>query len=412
MWITSVLFSSWSAAFEKSFDEWTMILLSPLLISFAQTKALALPPIPWTTPFPWLVAKYFHKKAVLCFLLSDWRNFTMNLFLSSDDGLCDHLICTAPGSSKWLNGWKDDALSSIDDYNIFRADHPNKQKWGGVCIYFKEKLKLKQIITTNISECILCEISMGNKIGYVAVTYHSTVFHGWWIWEFFENFEKLLYQIQQFRSSVAVILGDFNARPKSQWNEDIASNEGSHINSLTPTYGLQQLADPTHILPYSPTCINLIFTDQQNLVDTHPSLHTNCHHWITYCKFNLIVEYLPPYQCLLWDYKRANVDSIKQALYQVNWPTNLSNKDVHQQINILNSIILNVFTNYVSNKVITINEKDPPWMKEFIKLSNEIVFTKLFRIVPRILENIIHHNRLLQKYLTWYVRKRMITTMP
>ena len=102
MWITSVLFSSWSAAFEKSFDEWTMILLSPLLISFAQTKALALPPIPWTTPFPWLVAKYFHKKAVLCFLLSDWRNFTMSLFLSSDDGLCDHLICTAPGSSKWL----------------------------------------------------------------------------------------------------------------------------------------------------------------------------------------------------------------------------------------------------------------------------------------------------------------------
>ena len=44
---------------------------------------------------------------------------------------------------------------------------------GGVCIYFKEQLKLKQIITSNFSECILCEISMGNKIGYIAVTYHS-----------------------------------------------------------------------------------------------------------------------------------------------------------------------------------------------------------------------------------------------
>ena len=41
------------------------------------------------------------------------------------------------------------------------------------CIYFKEQLKLKQIITPTLSECILCEILMGNKIGYIAITYRS-----------------------------------------------------------------------------------------------------------------------------------------------------------------------------------------------------------------------------------------------
>ena len=51
----------------------------------------------------------------------------------------------------------------------------------------------------------------------------------------------------------------------------------------------------------------------------------------------------------------------------MNWSTILSNKHVHQQVNILNSIVLNVFTNYVSNKVITIHDKDPPWMTDFIK---------------------------------------------
>ena len=56
-------------------------------------------------------------------------------------------------------------------------------------------------------------------------------------------------------------------------------------------------------------------------------------------------------------------------MYQGKWSTILSNKDVHQQVNILNSIILNVFTNYVSNKVITIDDKDPPWMTDFIKLN-------------------------------------------
>ena len=102
MWITSVLFSSCSAAFEKLFHDWAMILSSLLIISFAQTKALTLPPIPSTIPFPWLVAKYFHKKAVLCFWLCNWRNFTMILFLNSDDGPPDHIICTAPGLSKCL----------------------------------------------------------------------------------------------------------------------------------------------------------------------------------------------------------------------------------------------------------------------------------------------------------------------
>ena len=53
-----------------NFDDWTIILSSPLLITFAQTKALALPPIPSTTPFPWLVAKYFHEKAFV--LLTEW----------------------------------------------------------------------------------------------------------------------------------------------------------------------------------------------------------------------------------------------------------------------------------------------------------------------------------------------------
>ena len=30
-------------------------------------------------------------------------------------------------------------------------------------------------------------------------------------------------------------------------------------------------------------------------------------------------------------------------------------------------MILNVFTNYVSDKVITTDDKDPPWITEFIK---------------------------------------------
>ena len=88
------------------------------------------------------------------------------------------------------------------------------------------------------------------------------------------------------------------------------NNEGIQIDSVTSTHGLEQLiSEPTHILSNSSSCIDLIFTNQPNLVvdsGTHPSLHPNCHHQIIHCKINLQVEYPPPYQKHVWNYVKAN----------------------------------------------------------------------------------------------------------
>ena len=90
------------------------------------------------------------------------------------------------------------------------------------------------------------------------------------------------------------------------------------INSLISMYNFDQLiSDPTHILPASSFCIDLIFTDQPNLVvdnGVHPSLHINCHRQIAYCNLNLMIVYPPPYERLFWDYKIANESAINAAL--------------------------------------------------------------------------------------------------
>ena len=44
-----------------------------------------------------------------------------------------------------------------------------------------------------------------------------------------------------------------------------------------------------------------------------------------------------------------------------------ANKTVHQQVNLLNNIILNFFANFVPNKVITCDDRDPPWINDNIK---------------------------------------------
>ena len=51
----------------------------------------------------------------------------------------------------------------------------------------------------------------------------------------------------------------------------------------------------------------------------------------------------------------------------IDWEFNLSGKNVHQQAQHLNEILINVFSNYIPNKWITIDDKDPPWMNDEIR---------------------------------------------
>ena len=54
-------------------------------------------------------------------------------------------------------------------------------------------------------------------------------------------------------------------------------------------------------------------------------------------------------------------------MQNVDWRRLFANKTVHQQVNLLNDIILNVFTNFVPNKAITCDDRDPPWINDNIK---------------------------------------------
>ena len=44
-----------------------------------------------------------------------------------------------------------------------------------------------------------------------------------------------------------------------------------------------------------------------------------------------------------------------------------SNKNVHQQVNIFNKTIINIFSNFIPNKLVTFDDKDHPWMTEKLK---------------------------------------------
>ena len=91
----------------------------------------------------------------------------------------------------------------------------------------------------------------------------------------------------------------------------------------------------------------------------HASLHPNCHHQIVHSSFNLNIYYL--------FIKKADANIIRKALDSVNWERLFDSKNINEQVIALNETILDVFRNYVPNKYITIDDKDPVWMNGNIK---------------------------------------------
>ena len=51
----------------------------------------------------------------------------------------------------------------------------------------------------------------------------------------------------------------------------------------------------------------------------------------------------------------------------IAWNKLFSNANVEKQVNILNDTLFNIFSNFVRSKVITVDDRDPPWINEEIK---------------------------------------------
>ena len=58
-------------------------------------------------------------------------------------------------------------------------------------------------------------------------------------------------------------------------------------------------------------------------------------------------------------------------------------KDINAQFAAFNETILNVFRNYVPNKYITVDDRDPAWMNETIKSkikAKNILYKNIFKM--------------------------------
>ena len=78
-----------------------------------------------------------------------------------------------------------------------------------------------------------------------------------------------------------------------------------------------------------------IFTSQPNLVvdsSVHRSLHPNYHHQTVYAKFNLKINFPPPYEREIWHYGQGNTELIRRAVHEFNWQKAFSNLNINKRV--------------------------------------------------------------------------------
>ena len=121
----------------------------------------------------------------------------------------------------------------------------------------------------------------------------------------------------------------------------------------------------------SKSCIDLIFTNQENLFlesGVHPTLHGQCHHQIIYGLLSIKNPAPPPYKRRLWYYDKANTAAIRKSIEMHNWYEALENiTSPSHQGEILNEILLNVFSNFIPNELVTVKPNNVPWITRSTK---------------------------------------------
>ena len=143
-------------------------------------------------------------------------------------------------------------------------------------------------------------------------------------------------------------MGDFNGHSTLWWRDGDTNSEGEKIEEMFSSLNLTQLiSEPTNFTPGKrPSCIDLIATDQPNLVlnsGTRPSLDPSCHHQIIHCKISYKIPPPPPYERKIWYYDRANVDALKRSMNNFPWLQQLSlNTNPNWQVKIFHEVLMNV----------------------------------------------------------------------
>ena len=146
-----------------------------------------------------------------------------------------------------------------------------------------------------LKDCLIYEVSINNKKGYVVSMYRSPSQTSDDFNSFTTNLKKLVIYISSINPHFKLMIGNFNVKSSNWSSNDTTTAKGAQLDHLTSLYGMKQvITEPAHFLENSSSCRDLIFCNHPNLITdsgVHPKIHSKkCHHQTIYSKLNLKIE--------------------------------------------------------------------------------------------------------------------------
>ena len=151
---------------------------------------------------------------------------------------------------------------------------------------------------------LVCEITINKKKVIVSVTYRQHHDSKIELETFMADYKEMCNLVTAENPLCALYIGDLNCRFSEFWIGDIDNDAGNHLATVLNDTGLHQLVHkPTHFVNDSKSCLDLVITDQPNLINECsmlPSLHTTCHHAINHIVLNINNPTPPAYKRKTW----------------------------------------------------------------------------------------------------------------
>ena len=230
------------------------------------------------------------------------RDFARIPLIESLQNINDMLgVCESMLTSNILN---EDIYINGFSPEPFGSDKGLNTRNGGVCLYFKESLPIKERRDLQIiPETIVAEIKLNRKKMFVVLSYcHPNISIGEFN-EYLNSLEKMYESIRKENSYVSILCGDFNAKSPLFWEGNSENRQGRLLNNFLISNNLEQLiSEPTQVRDDgSMSFIDLICTDQPFLfteTGVLSSLDHHSRHNIIHGTINISVPRPPPFKRL------------------------------------------------------------------------------------------------------------------
>ena len=170
----------------------------------------------------------------------------------------------------------------LNGFIPIHKDLPDNITHGGILLYHKVSLAVRErpdLVTS--SNMLVREVTINKNKIIISVTYRKHYNSITELDAFMAKYKAMCNLVTVENPICALHLEDLNSRSSQFWRNDVDNDAGNRLVTILNEYGLHQLVhEPTHHMNDCKSCMNLVITDQPNLIKECfmlPPL-TNCFH--------------------------------------------------------------------------------------------------------------------------------------